>query len=162
MKVETIAMVLQTVLLCGTALAQTETTVPTETSTPPTLTAVEPVHPVSSKPGGPIIQSITAQVLPAPLGAVSENIRPQFHFVAANGNAVLLHLAVLKTSANNINLGPAIAINVPADAQKTGAVVSAGWRCNVGQYYVTMTAYIMDADGNKSNEVQYTVHCNGG
>jgi len=164
MTVKTIAkaLVLEAVLLGGTALAQTETTVPTETGTPPSLTAIQPVNPVASKPGGPIIQSITAQVLPAPMGTIPENIRPQFHFVAANGNAVLLHLAVVKTSANNINLGPATAINVPADAQKTGAVISSGWRCNVGQYYVTMSAYIMDSDGNKSNEVQYTVHCNGG
>jgi hypothetical protein len=149
-------------LLCEHSWAQTETTVPTDAGTPPTLTAIQPVNPVGSKPGAPLIQSITAQVLPTPLGTVPENIRPQFHFVAANGNAVLLHMAVLKTSANNINLGPATAINVPAEAQKTGAVISSSWRCNLGQYYVTMTAYIMDADGNKSNEVQYTVHCNGG
>jgi hypothetical protein len=156
------ALLLEALLMGGVALAQTETIVPTDTGTPPSLTAVQPINPAASKPGAPVIQSITAQVLPAPLGTVPENIRPQFHFVAAGGNAVLLHLAVVKTSANNINLGPAIAINVPAEAQKTGAVISSGWRCNVGRYYVTMSAYIMDADGNKSNEVQYTVHCNGG
>lgn len=164
MRLKTIAraLLLEAVAMGGVALAQGETTVPTDAGTPPTLTAVQPANPVASKAGAPLIQSITAQVLPAPLGTLAENIRPQFHFVAAGGNAVLLHLAVVKTSANNVNLGPAVAINVPADAQKTGAVVSTGWRCNAGQYYVTMSAYIMDADGNKSNDVQFTVHCNGG
>ena len=131
----------------------------------PTLTAIQPVNPVGSKPGAGAADPVVPRrrCCPRRWERWRKNIRPQFHFVAANGNAaVLLHLAVLKTNANNINLGPATAVVVPAEAQKTGAVISSNWRCNLGTYYVTMSAYIMDSDGNKSNEVQYTVHCNGG
>jgi hypothetical protein len=149
-------------LASGTALAQTETTVPMETTVPPTLTAVQPVNPVSSKPGGPVIGSITALVDPARPGVVSESIHPQFHFVAPNGNAVLMHREIVESSSGNGNFNPSSAIDVPAAAQKTGAVFTGGWGCGTAQSHTTVRAYILDADGNKSNEVQYTVHCNGG
>jgi hypothetical protein len=150
-------------MFSSAALAQTETAVPVSKNEPPTMTAIQPVNPVASKPGGPIIQSITAHaVLTSPLLPVNNNIAPEFHFVAPNGNAVLLHRELVTTSANNIHVNPAEAINIPADAQKAGAIISGGWNCNTNPYYVTMRAWIMDLDGNRSNEVQYTIHCNGG
>jgi len=154
--------VLGAAIFSTAALAQTEMPVPVMKSPPPTMTAVQPVNPVSSKPGGPIIQSISAQVPDTGPLVVSHLISTQFHFVAPNGNAVLLRREVVTTSANNINLNPSQAINIPSDAQKLGAMVTGGWNCNLNAYYVTFRAYIMDADGNRSNEVQYTVHCNGG
>jgi hypothetical protein len=149
-------------LLCGSAAtAQTETQVPVTSSAPPTMTATQPVNPAASKPGGPIIQSITAQI--PTRGAVTANvIIPEFHFVAPNGNAVLIHRELVATSANNVHVNPSAPINIPADAQKQGAVVSGGWNCNTNAYYATLRAWIMDADGIRSNEVQYTIHCNGG
>ncbi len=89
-------------------------------------------------------------------------IVPEFHFIAPNGNAVLIHREMVETSANNIHVNPSTAINIPAEAQKKGTVFGGGWNCNTNPYYVTMRAWIMDADGNRSNEVQYTIHCNGG
>jgi hypothetical protein len=125
------------------------------------MTAIQPVNPVSSKPGGPIIQSISAQI--PTRGTVTANvIIPEFHFIAPNGNAVLIHREVVETSANHININPSAAINIPADAQKKGAVFGGGWNCNINPYFVTLRAWIMDSDGNRSNEVQYTIHCNGG
>jgi len=142
------ALLLEAVLMCGVALAQTETPVPTTQAVPPTLT---------------VIQSISARA-PAPgmLGLNAEQITPEFHFAAPNGNAVLLHREIVKTDANSPRLNPASVINIPADLQKAGAVVASGWNCGGAQNYVTLRAYIMDSDGNRSNEVQYTVHCNGG
>jgi len=96
---------------------------------------------------------------------VSANvIVPEFHFIAPNGNAILLHREIVASSSqtNNRNFNPSAPINVPAQAQKEGAVFSGGWGCGTEQYYTTVTAYILDTDGNRSNEVQYTVHCNGG
>ena len=156
------SIILLSVIFSTAALAQTETAVPVVKSPPPTMTAVQPRNPVSSKPGGPIIQSITAQVPDTGPLLVTRLISTQFHFVAPNGNAVLLHREAAATSANNITLTPNQAINISADAQKQGAIATANWNCNVNAYYVTFRAYIMDADGNRSNEVQYTVHCNGG
>jgi hypothetical protein len=155
------SVVLIGLILSSAALAQTETEVPTTNSSAPTMTAIQPVNPVSSKPGGPIIQSITAQI--PTRGALQANlIIPQFHFIAPNGNAVLIHRELVETSANRVNIPPSAVINIPADAQKQGAIVGGAWNCNVNPYYVTIRAYIMDADGNLSNEVQYTIHCNGG
>ena len=105
-------------IFSAAALAQTETPVPVMKSPPPTMTAVQPVNPVSSKTGGPIIQSLSAQVPDTGTLVVSHLIATQFHFVAPNGNAVLLHREVVQSSANNINLSPAQAINIGADAQK--------------------------------------------
>jgi hypothetical protein len=141
--------------------AAEETTVTPRANAAPTLTVEQPVNPVASKPGGPIIQSVSVR-LGVQAGNVILDIVPDFHYIAPNGNAVLLHREVVSTSAGTINLNPNSVINTPADAQKQGAVVSGGWRCNVTPYYVTMKAYIMDAEGGRSNEVQYTVHCNGG
>jgi hypothetical protein len=154
--------ILAGVLLSSGPLAAAETQVIPQTNVVPTLTVEQPTNPVSSKPGGPLLVSIGARLGPQILNVTTELIIPDFHFIAPNGNAVLLHREVVETSANNININPSAPINVPADAQKRGAVISGGFNCNTGQYYVTMRAYIMDADGNRSNSVQYTVHCNGG
>lgn len=156
------SIILLSAIFSTVALAQTETPVPVVKSPPPTMTAVQPVNPVSTKPGGPVIQSITAQLPDTGPLLVNRLLSTQFHFVAPNGNAVLLHREVATTSANNINLSPNQAINIPPDAQKQGAVVTGSWNCNVNAYFVTFRAYVMDAQGTRSNEVQYTVHCNGG
>jgi hypothetical protein len=159
----TILVTAAALFLCGAGgtLAQTETQVPVTSSAPPTMTAIQPVNPVSSKPGGPVIQSITAQI-PTRGALAADVIIPEFHFIAPNGNAVLIHREMVETSANHVNINPSAVINIPADAQKKGAVVGGGWNCNTNPYYVTLRAWMMDADGNRSNEVQYTIHCNGG
>jgi hypothetical protein len=128
----------------------------------PALTAEQPDYPVPSKPGGPVIQSVSARLGPQILNTTPEVMLIDFHFVAKNGNAVILHRELVTTSAGNPTFNPVLPINTPADGQKRGAVVTNDWHCNAGQYYVTMRAYVMDADGNRSNSVQYTVHCNGG
>src|SRR5580698_3857707 len=110
----------------------------------------------------PILQSVTMRTnVSDGVGTVS--VVPDFHFIAPNGNAIVLRRELVDTN------GPfaqtqirSETINTPAEAQKKGAVLSGGWRCGVAQYYVTLRAYIMDADGNRSNSVQYTIHCNGG
>ena len=111
----------------------------------------------------PVLQSVTMRTnVPVGNGAIV-SVVPDFHFVAPNGNAIVLRRELVETNG-------AIAqtqirsetINIPAAAQKKGAVLSGGWGCGVAQYYVTLRAYIMDADGNRSNSVEYTIHCNGG
>jgi hypothetical protein len=149
-------------LLAGAPALAAETQLTPEPDTAPTLTVEQPTNPVSSKPGGPILVSMSVRLGPTALNMVPKTIIPEFHFVAPHGNAVLLHRDMIETSANNFHLNPATAINVPADVQKKGAVLSGGWQCNQGQYYATVSAYIMDADGNRSNAIKYTVHCNGG
>jgi hypothetical protein len=151
-------------LSCG-PLAAAETQVVPEPAVAPTLTVEQPANPVSSKPGGPVLISVSVRL--GPQVAIltpqpPQMIIPEFHFIAPNGNAVLLHRELVETSSNNFHLNPATAINIPADAQKRGAVISGGLTCGQSQFYATMSAYIMDAEGNRSNSVKYTLHCNGG
>jgi hypothetical protein len=149
---------------CG-PLAAAETQIVPEKAVAPSFTAEQPINPVSSKPGGPLIVSVSVS-LPQQGGILAPQIPrmiiPEFHFVAPNGNAVILHSDLVATSANSFHLTPAVTINIPADAQKRGAVITHGMTCGTAPFYATMTAYIMDADGNRSNSVQYTLHCNGG
>jgi len=149
---------------CG-PLAAAETQLIPEAPVAPTITAEQPTNPVSSKPGGPLLVSISVRLGPQ-IGLLTpqtpQMIIPEFHFIAPNGNAVLLHRDLVETSSNSFHLSPATAINVPADAQKRGAVITGGLTCGQSSFYATMSAYVMDADGNKSNSVKYTLHCNGG
>jgi hypothetical protein len=153
--------ILLSAIFSTAALAQSETEVPVMKGVPPAMTAVQPVNPVSSKPGAPIIQSVSAQtggmaILPNSI------ISAQFHFVAPNGNAAVLHREVVTTSGTNANPAPNQAINIPPDQQKQGGTVSVLLSCTDNRYFETFRAYIIDAEGNRSNELQYTVHCNGG
>ena len=156
-----IALVVSLLLSTAPSVAAETQLVP-EADTPPTLTVEQPKDPVSSKPGGPVLLSMSVRLGPTVLNMTPKTIIPEFHFLAPNGNAVLLHRDLVETSANNYHFNPAAAINVPADVQKKGAVISGGWSCNQGRYYTTLSAYIVDANGNRSNAVRYTVHCNGG
>lgn len=125
------------------------------------MTVEQPTNPVSSKPGGPILVSIGASLGPSIPNVPTQTIIPEFHFVAPNGNAVLLHRDLIETNVNGFRENPYAMINVPPDVQKKGAVILGGFNCR-GRYYVIQSAYIMDADGNRSNSVRYTIHCNGG
>ncbi len=149
-------------LLSADAVAAAETQVIPQPTVAPTLTVEQPTNPVSSKPGGPILDAVSVRLGPAMLNGTTEIIIHGFHFLAPNGNAVLLHRELVDRDANNIHINPATPINISADSQKRGAVISGSFNCNAGQYHVTMRAYIMDSDGGRSNSVQYTVHCNGG
>jgi hypothetical protein len=155
-------LLLAALLLSGTVAFAAETAVMPDTPTVPMLTVEQPDHPVGSTPGAPIIQSIRARLNVRVNNGLPMDIVPDFHFIAPKGNAAVLHREVVETSANNININPVAPISISADVQKQGAVISGGWRCNVSPYYVRMKAYILDADGGRSNTVQYTIHCNGG
>jgi hypothetical protein len=156
------SIILLSAIFSAAAWAQTETEVPVVKSAPPTMTAVQPVNPVASKPGAPIIQSISAQIPSMAALVPAGLISAQFHFVAPNGNAAVLHREAETTGRNTADRSPNQAINTPADEQKKGAMVTSLWTCTDSRYAVAVRAYIMDTDGNRSNEVRYTVHCNGG
>jgi|GEM_PF-1807250 len=111
----------------------------------------------------PVIQDLTARYKVRLPNGVIIDIVPDFHFTAPNGDAIVIHRTLVSTSGAiaQTQLRDA-AIAIPADAQKKGAVQSGGWTCGVAVYYVTLRAFLMDSDGNKSNTVEYTFHCNGG
>jgi len=117
----------------------------------------------ASSDKSPIIQDLTARYkVKRPNGMIVDVI-PDFHFMAPGGNAIVIHRILVETSGAiaQTQLRDA-AIAIPAEAQKRGAVESGGWTCGTSIYYATLRAFILDSDGNKSNTVEYTIHCNGG
>jgi hypothetical protein len=116
-----------------------------------------------SAASAPVLQSVTMRMnVPAGNGLVV-SVVPDFHFIAPIGNAIVLRRELVDTNGAIAQTQiSSETINIPAEAQKRGAVLSGGWRCGVAQYYVTLRAYIMDSDGNRSNSLEYTIHCNGG
>lgn len=127
----------------------------------PTLTAEQPTNPVSSAPGGPVLVSVGVRFGPSMSNDPPQTIIPVFHFVAPNGNAVQLHRDLIETNLNGFRENPFAMINVAPEVQKKGAIILGGYVCR-GRYYLIQSAYIIDADGNRSNTVRYTIHCNGG
>jgi hypothetical protein len=155
--------VVSAVLACSAAAIAAETVVVPDKVQNATLSVEQPDNPKGSKPDAPLIQSVSARADVLLPNGTRLDIVPDFHFIAPKGNAVLLHREVIETSApSSVHINPASVITTPAEAQKRGAVISGGWRCGPSPYYVTAKAFIMDSDGNRSNEVRYTVHCNGG
>ena len=114
-------------------------------------------------PNAPAILDVSARIKVVTNRGVTIDVIPDFHFVAPNGNAIVIHRDLVDASGAiaQTQLRDA-AINIPAAAQKKGAVISGGWTCGTQQYYVTIRAVILDADGNRSNPMEYTIHCNGG
>jgi len=140
---------------------------PVNPSPPATLTIDDDASAAASAaPRGsdaPILQAVTARADSGQHNGVAFDLIPDFHFVAPNGNAIVLRRELIDTSGSISQTNIANqTINIPPAAQKKGAIISGGWRCGTQVYYVTLRASVMDADGNRSNAIQYTIHCNGG
>lgn len=124
------------------------------------------VGPETGKPSSksaPTIQSVTARIRVRTAQGVLLDVVPDVHFIAPKGNAIVLRRELVETNGpfSQTQLRNAT-INIPPEGQKHGATISGGWRCGVQPYYVTIRATVMDADGERSNPVTYTIHCNGG
>ena len=155
------------VMVCGAAMAadpipDQQITPDDRDATAPRLTVAQPITPPSDS-SDPTLKSISVRTFVRNRAGNFVDIVPDFHFVAPEGNAIVLHRQLVDTNGTiaQTNLRDAT-INIPAEAQKKGAIVSGGWKCGTEVYYVTMRAFIMDADGRRSNPVEYTIHCNGG
>ena len=148
------------ILLSGAALAQTDPG-PTKNAEP-SLTVDPPTTPAKGD-GAPTLQGITYRTHVVLPNGQTIDLVPDFHFIAPNGNAVILRRELVDTN-SPISQGQLnnATINLPEAAQKKGAVISGGWRCGPQVYYITQRASVMDAEGNRSNSIQYTIHCNGG
>ncbi len=133
-------------------------------NTAPRFEIVPDDHAVeASSRHAPVLDSVTYRVwVRSPKGMVFD-IVPDFHFHAPNGNAIMLRRELVETNGPFAQTQiPNASINIPPEGQKAGAVVTGGWRCGMGVYHITMRATILDADGNHSNSITYTIHCNGG
>jgi len=90
--------------------------------TPP-VSAASPRHAEAA----PILQSVDLRTnVSNGIGTIS--VVPYFHFIAPNGNAIVLRREIVDTDGaiSQTQIGSAT-INIPAEAQKKGAVISGGW-----------------------------------
>ncbi len=91
-----------------------------------TLTAEQPVNPTGSKPDAPIFTSISTRVnVPVPNGTVLDFV-PEFHYVAPNGNAIVLHCEIVYTGNTQIHINAASPIIAPPDAGARPSAASGG------------------------------------
>lgn len=110
--------------------------------------------------GTPVLQSITALYDVIMPDGFRVDVQPQFHFVAPKGNAVFLHRELMETDSAITAAGIVGAkVSTPAEQQMAGAVIRGGWPCGPGHYHVSLRAWLEDADGNRGNALQYTIHC---
>jgi hypothetical protein len=157
--------IISALLLSAAAAAQTTyKLVPArpDATAPRLVVGSLPAAPASSDKA-PVIEDLTVRYDVRRTNGTIVDIIPDFHFKAPNGNAIVIHRTLVETSGAiaQTQLRDA-AIAIPAEAQKRGAIEFGGWSCGTSVYYVTLRAFIMDSDGNKSNTVEYTMHCNGG
>lgn len=115
----------------------------------------------AAKPGTPVLQSITATYNTVGQTGARFDIMPHFHFRAPGGNAVTLRRELVETDSAITQEGIRSAdLHIPAAEQRAGATINGGWVCGPGRYHVTLRAYLVDAQGNRGNALQYTLHCN--
>jgi hypothetical protein len=91
-----------------------------------------------------------------------ETIYPDFHFHDPSGTVRFIHRQVTATSSPKPLTVRDGVIDISPEQQMRGAVYTGGWPCGPESYYVTLQAFVMNLDGQKSNVVEYTIHCNGG
>ena len=89
-------------------------------------------------------------------------VYPEFHFHAAEGNVVAIHREMISNdSPKALNFMSDSRIDISPEQQKKGAVYVGGWHCGPEQYHVQVRAYLIDANHNHSNSVDYEIACAG-
>ena len=112
----------------------------------------------SAQNTGPVIDSVSMRTEVRRY----ETIYPEFHFHDPSGTVRFIHREITATNSPNLLKVQDGVIEISAEQQRRGAVYTGGWRCGPESYYVTIQAFLMNLDGQKSNGVEYTIHCNRG
>ncbi len=120
--------------------------------------AIAPVLVASSQNTGPVIDSVGMRTVMERY----ETVYPEFHFHDPTGNVRFIHREITATnSPKPLKVRDGV-IEISPEQQIRGAVYTGGWSCGPESYYVTIQAFVMNLDGQKSNVVEYTIHCNHG
>ena len=112
----------------------------------------------SAQNTGPVIDSVSMRTEMQRY----ETIYPEFHFHDPSGTVRFIHREIMATSSPNPLKVQDGVIGISPEQQRRGAVYTGGWPCGPESYYVTIQAFVMNLDGQKSNVVEYTIHCNRG
>jgi hypothetical protein len=91
-----------------------------------------------------------------------QTVYPEFHFHDPSGTVRFIHRELVATnSPKPLSIRDGV-IEISPEQQIKGAIHVGGWPCGPETYYLTIQAFVMNLDGQKSNVVEYTIHCNGG
>jgi hypothetical protein len=108
----------------------------------------------------PILDEITQKTVHAGSDPYDVVIN-EFHFHDPDGDVRFIHRELVETNGPDKTIVDGV-IRLPAAMQQRGAVHAGQIRCGPNSYYIKLRAYLIDAAGNRSNTMDYTVHCNGG
>jgi hypothetical protein len=112
----------------------------------------------SAQNTGPVIDSVTMRTETQRF----QTVYPEFHFHDYSGSVRFIHREIVATnSPKPLSVRDGV-IDISPDQQIKGAIFPGGWTCGLETYYVTLQAFLMNLEGQKSNLVEYTIHCNGG
>ena len=121
-------------------------------SQPTTLQAVAPIN------SRPVIERVTYRTADQDHGPV---IYPELHFRAEDGNVVAIHRELVSNDSPKalLNFVSDSPVSIGPEQQKQGAVYSGGWQCGPDKYRAQLRAYLIDANHNHSNTVDYSIDC---
>jgi hypothetical protein len=112
----------------------------------------------SAQNTGPVIDSVTTRTVMLRY----ETVYPDFHFHDPSGTVRFIHREITSTNSPKPLKVQDGVINISPEQQIKGAVYTGGWTCGPESYFVTLQAFVINLDGQKSNTVEYTIHCNAG
>lgn len=116
---------------------------------------------VPSGADAPVLEWNRAHILQGKDGAITT--LPDLHFTPRKAKVVSLRRELVKSSASNgLEQQVPYSIDVSDAQQDDGALNLDPWTCGADAYFISMRAFVIDADGRRSNAIRYTVHCNGG
>ena len=115
-----------------------------------------PIGVASGSP--PVLEAITQRQI---MEGGYPVIIPEFRFHDADGDVRFLARELVATNGPHERT-QGTAINFPAALQQRGAIFAGRWSCGPNVYYARMHAYLIDQAGNRSNAMDYMIHCNGG
>jgi hypothetical protein len=116
--------------------------------------------PVIAKASGapPVLDEITQKTLRPMAYDVVVN---EVHFHDPDGDVRFVHRELVETNGPDKTIVDGV-VRLPPEMQKRGAIFAGEIRCGPNSYYIKLRAYLVDEAGNRSNAMDYTVHCNGG
>ncbi|WP_158915934.1 hypothetical protein [Caulobacter sp. S45] len=121
-------------------------------------TVAPPVASTAPNAGSPpVIDEITQRTV----RPVYDTVVNEFHFHDADGDVRFIHRDLVETNGPIEKVQDGL-VRLPPEMQKRGAIYIGYVRCGPNSYHMKMRAYLIDDAGNRSNTMDYTVHCNGG
>ena len=122
------------------------------------IAAIATTSLASAQNPGPVIDSVTMRTEMQRY----QTVYPEFHFHDPSGTVRFIHREIVATnSPKPLTIRDGV-VEISSEQQIKGAIHVGGWPCGPETYYLTIQAFLMNLDGQKSNVVEYTIHCNGG